>query len=268
MGLDAVELVMRVEEEFGIEIVDAEAGEVATVGNLHHLVMSKLTSEHEGICLTSTAFYRTRKALTKVLKIPKQRISPATPLNDLVDEENRAQIWASIRNAITLETPDLETAWINYGNRYHSGAETIGELAQKVMVLNYKRLSADRKGQSAKDVWKRLCAVVVKELGVRPEQLTRDAHFVRDLKIDRTGEAGTCLEQHRPLTRSQSWHREAKTSLPTSQTSSWLCARRSAPTRRGPKQPARFDDTDAAHHHRQRDLQQVRRRPSRRHAQR
>jgi acyl carrier protein len=39
MGLDAIELVMRVEDEFCIDISDAEAGEVAAVGNLHDLVI-------------------------------------------------------------------------------------------------------------------------------------------------------------------------------------------------------------------------------------
>lgn len=42
MGLDAVEIVLRTEEFFGIVIEDEEAASVRTVGDLYRLVCSKL----------------------------------------------------------------------------------------------------------------------------------------------------------------------------------------------------------------------------------
>jgi hypothetical protein len=42
MGLDAVEIVMRTEDEFGIILSDDEAGSVRTVDDLHQLVLGKL----------------------------------------------------------------------------------------------------------------------------------------------------------------------------------------------------------------------------------
>ena len=42
MGLDAVEIILRTEELFGIVITDEEAGAVRTVGDLYSLVCSKL----------------------------------------------------------------------------------------------------------------------------------------------------------------------------------------------------------------------------------
>ena len=42
MGLDAVEIVLRTEEFFGVAIADDEAGAVRTVGDLYRLMCSKL----------------------------------------------------------------------------------------------------------------------------------------------------------------------------------------------------------------------------------
>ena len=42
MGLDAVEIVLRTEEFFGVAITDEEAAAVRTVGDLYSLVCSKL----------------------------------------------------------------------------------------------------------------------------------------------------------------------------------------------------------------------------------
>lgn len=41
MGLDSVELLMRVEDEFDIEVPDAEAAEIFTVGDLYHCILRK-----------------------------------------------------------------------------------------------------------------------------------------------------------------------------------------------------------------------------------
>jgi acyl carrier protein len=86
MGLDTVELVMAIEEEFEIRIEDADAAKLAVMGDIHAYVVQAL--EKGGV------------------------------------------------------TPDAD------------------------------------------QIWKRLTAVVVKQLGVKPEQVTRSAHIVYDLHAD------------------------------------------------------------------------------------
>ena len=41
MGLDSVELLLRVEREFDVELSDDEASSIFTVGDLHHCLVRK-----------------------------------------------------------------------------------------------------------------------------------------------------------------------------------------------------------------------------------
>jgi hypothetical protein len=42
MGLDSVEIVLRAEELFGIDIADDEAGSISTVGDFYEVIRTKL----------------------------------------------------------------------------------------------------------------------------------------------------------------------------------------------------------------------------------
>jgi len=43
MGMDTVELIIRTEEVFSVDLPDEECGRVQTVGDLYRLVLSKIT---------------------------------------------------------------------------------------------------------------------------------------------------------------------------------------------------------------------------------
>jgi hypothetical protein len=61
MGLELVELVMDVEETFGISLPDARASEMRTVGDLYDCIVEILGREEEGDSLTNDVFERLRK---------------------------------------------------------------------------------------------------------------------------------------------------------------------------------------------------------------
>ena len=53
MGLDAVEILMEVEEAFDIRIEDSEAEAIATPADLIHLVVGKVAKANPAGCLRS-----------------------------------------------------------------------------------------------------------------------------------------------------------------------------------------------------------------------
>lgn len=102
MGLDYVELVMRVEEEFEIEISDCEAETLATPGLLCACIERKLgiiEAERRSFCPTSRAFYRVRRELM-ALGIERGHITPNSALEKLLPRAQRQAQWKALKEAL------------------------------------------------------------------------------------------------------------------------------------------------------------------------
>jgi acyl carrier protein len=106
MGLDSVEIVMRIEETFGVDLPDDELGSIATVGDLYQLLLSKLDGSYA--CLSSHVFYRVRKAMVDVLGIKRRSIRPSTGLDTLLARSERISEWKKIEEASSLHFPKRE----------------------------------------------------------------------------------------------------------------------------------------------------------------
>lgn len=65
MGLDGVELVMELEEAFGVELEDEALVELTTPRKAIDLILSRLETVQENMCLSQRAFYLLRRALTE-----------------------------------------------------------------------------------------------------------------------------------------------------------------------------------------------------------
>jgi acyl carrier protein len=118
MGLDAVEIVMRTEDEFSITISDDEAEIAMTVGDLYRVVLAKLDVTPG--CLTSRAFYRTRRALINALGVPRHSIRPSTRLALLLPDETRKKQWEQIRRDLGLVIPGLRIPSVTKQGVYKS----------------------------------------------------------------------------------------------------------------------------------------------------
>jgi hypothetical protein len=68
MGLDAVEIVMEIEEAFDIHLEDAEVQRISTPRDMIEVVMSKVAQADAEGCLTQRALNLLRAAL--LLQLP------------------------------------------------------------------------------------------------------------------------------------------------------------------------------------------------------
>ncbi len=108
MGLDAVEIVMAVEERFGIAITDAEATACTTPGLLVDLVMEKLPQGDAGSCASRRAFHLLRSALAETTETPRETIRPDSALPLPRDLDDATEFWERLRESVGAKTwPDL-----------------------------------------------------------------------------------------------------------------------------------------------------------------
>jgi hypothetical protein len=108
MGLDAVELLMAVEEKFGISIADEEATKTRTVGDLKRLVCAKLDVAGAAGCLTQRAFHLIRKKATAEFGVLRRNLRPDTPLASFLPQSTRRKSWQHFQLALGVaQLPEL-----------------------------------------------------------------------------------------------------------------------------------------------------------------
>ncbi len=92
MGLDAVEILMEVEEVFEISIEDAVAEQMETPGDLIDAVMVKVAQASATGCLTQRAFNLLRKSLLRHLPLKRRDIAPSVSMARLAAKSDRPSL--------------------------------------------------------------------------------------------------------------------------------------------------------------------------------
>jgi acyl carrier protein len=96
MGLDSVELVIEVENQFGIAISDAEAQRVVTVGDLLAIINARMEACKFSRCPSLGRFLQVRRFMRDFLQKPSLRMRPSTTVVALVPWYRRRELWRSL----------------------------------------------------------------------------------------------------------------------------------------------------------------------------
>jgi acyl carrier protein len=109
MGLDGIELVMALEEEFGVVISDADAAGMLTPRHVIDHIRAALEPKADKVCRTQHSYYEVRRAMISCLGVPRQAIAPGRSMNALIPRVDRQQDWQRLRLALPkLRLPNLE----------------------------------------------------------------------------------------------------------------------------------------------------------------
>ena len=209
---DDIDLIEAIEQSFQVRFGD-ETASLTTVGDLHEALVARIEpAAAPGLCATSMAFYRLRRALAPIAR-PALRIAPETRLAGLVEPSPR-RLFAHLARTLEIKIPAPPLSalgWTGVGlvsvgailavaaivwrplwpallllplgwalARLDPGAYgtmSVGDLARALATDNFDhfaRRGADRRPDA---VWRTLCALIEAETGFEAARIAPQTRF-------------------------------------------------------------------------------------------
>jgi acyl carrier protein len=175
MGLDSVEILIAVEETFGITIQDGEASEIMTPADLISLVQRSVSSKPiRRPCLSQRAFHVVRGNICQVANIPKRTVNLRTRINNLFPKPDRSKLWDSFRELSGYDTlPNL-----TFGRGTIFSPTRVKDLVRHQLYRMADSLSRER-DWTDEDVRATVRMIISEHLGV--DKFADNDEFIRDL---------------------------------------------------------------------------------------
>lgn len=107
MGLDAVQLIMDVEDHFGISIQNSEAERLRSVGDLVALVQSRVNAAHAATCPTLSSFLLLRSCVREIANDDRLRVRTSTRVVDALSSSERQRLWNRLHEFLGAAPPRL-----------------------------------------------------------------------------------------------------------------------------------------------------------------
>jgi len=142
MGLDSVEILMKVEDTFGIKIPDGEAEQIYTIGDFHNAVWRHLSGKSSAKCKSQILFYKLRKLLNEEFNFSPHQIKLETSPDDIFPQEFRREKYLKFSDTIGLTLPELKLTrpWSTLLSIF--GFVTItGGLVTSLILINFFNIS-------------------------------------------------------------------------------------------------------------------------------
>lgn len=182
MGLDLVELTIRVEETFGIRIPDSVAAELTTPRKVADFVLTQVEESRAPLpCLSQRAFYSLRREFTRHLALPRRQFRVGAALKEIVPEEGREETWKALGSSLGVKKwPALSRpAWLGF---IPPRVTSVRELVDYLVANEPLVVKGDEAAWSRAQVWDVLRRVITDETAVT--DFSQDSRFVEDMHLD------------------------------------------------------------------------------------
>lgn len=101
MGLDTVELVLRTEDVFGIDLPDEECAQIITVGDLYRAVLSKLNLTYIPVSEIEANPYVASRMKIPVRRLFRKTIEFPIEPNPATTPWTAPEVWLTLKTIIT-----------------------------------------------------------------------------------------------------------------------------------------------------------------------
>ena len=182
MGLDLLELTLRIEETFAIQIPDDIAYKLTTPGRVTDYILTQVgESQFTLPCVSQRAFHLLRRNLLQHLSLPRHQLKLNTVLQEGVPEEDRDDIWkaiglsAGVKNWPTMSRPK----WLAF---IPPTVKTVRDLVEHLVTNEPLVVKGEGTEWTRLQVWEVLRRVIIEETLVT--DFSEDSRFVEDMGLN------------------------------------------------------------------------------------
>ncbi|MEO2126561.1 MAG: acyl carrier protein [Christiangramia sp.] len=197
MGLDSVELLMSIENKFGIRIADEQAKKINTVQDLVDCVYKNITTHPTDQCLSQKVFYKVKNIIQES-DIINNKIEPDTVISELYSLSELRKNWSILEKRLDLKLPDMYAFDFNpnigsslkfLGHRTIKRnlpitQSTIKQLIDWIISLNLEKLIDIQNIKNKYEVERIVCGIIHKNMGIPISEIQVHHSITNDLGID------------------------------------------------------------------------------------
>jgi len=178
MGLEGVEIILGVEEVFGIEIPQSVAGTISTPHQLIEYIFTQLPTVTAEYCVTQRLFHRLRRGFRSAVPELKERFTPDTPISLLATRHEWPRVWSEVRTSVGDPYWPEHIAWAGW---FRGGPSTVRQLVRLVAS------TSPLPNVNAKEPWTREQVSIAVRRVIREvtalDDFKEKASFVDDLGV-------------------------------------------------------------------------------------
>ncbi|WP_145457158.1 phosphopantetheine-binding protein [Gimesia panareensis] len=113
MGLDTIELVMEIEDRFGITIPDSVYSEIRTVDDLVRYCLDRIYAVNTMNCPSLTCFLSLRCLVRDIRNDPDLRFRPRDHVETVLEDSDRKRLWQRLPELLKTTPRQLRRpAWL------------------------------------------------------------------------------------------------------------------------------------------------------------
>jgi len=178
MGLDGVEVVMGVEEYFGIAIPNHVAQDILTPGMLVDFIVSQVETRSSETCLSQQVFYRLRRGFKKQIAALAPTVDLDTPIKEMMHKDQWPKVWSAVRADVGSDDWPVT---LPRAGLFQDGPSTMRDLVWRI-VEELPKPAAKNEPWTRPQIEAQVRRIIRDVSG--KEGFSLRAHFVKEIGLD------------------------------------------------------------------------------------